>query len=219
MIVLIGAASAQVYIPTGFSTQSGIVRNVPTNSVQLSADTVFTDGQRAFVAAEVPFQYVSQRYSSQGNNAWIRFGSNNQQQQQQQYQGPYAYRTNNDDKYQDLVRYANENRRSSSQEHNSNNSNDYNQWKNSQQFRNNQNENDLSVPFNNEQSRAFSNSNNNNNNNNQNNNGNNDAAGYQNNQNSDLEYQNNNNNNNNTYNGNSNRSSDSNEYNRANRRY
>lgn len=201
MIVFACAVSAQVYFPTGLSTQSGIVRNVPTSSFQLSADTFFTDGNRAFVAAEVPYRYVNQQYNSQRNNGWTNFGSSNQQQQYQE-----SYGTNSDDKLQELVRYANENRRSSQERSNFNN----NQWKNSQQSRNNQNENDSSVPFNREQHRAFSNNNNNNNN------GNNDAAGYQNNQNNDFEYQNNNNNNN--YNGNSNRLSDSNEYNRANRR-
>lgn len=65
--MLVGIACAQVYIPTGVSTQSGIVRNVPTQIVRIPADTYINDGRQTYLAAQVPFQ-LHFNTNNRGNN-------------------------------------------------------------------------------------------------------------------------------------------------------
>lgn len=61
--VLIGVCCAQIYIPSGLSTNSGIVRNVPTTFIRIPASTYLTDGNRAYLAAPIPFQFITTRFS------------------------------------------------------------------------------------------------------------------------------------------------------------
>lgn len=61
MCTLIGICCAQVYIPTSYSTSSGIVRNVPTTVLGIPANTYFSDGNRVFIAAQIPNQYITTR--------------------------------------------------------------------------------------------------------------------------------------------------------------
>lgn len=61
---------AQVYIPTGTSTQSGIVRNVPTHLVQWPANTYITSGNRAYVAAQLPLSVYGTRSNADNQNQY-----------------------------------------------------------------------------------------------------------------------------------------------------
>lgn len=66
--MLVGIAFAQVYVPTGVSTQSGIVRNVPTQFLRVPADTYITDGRQTYVAAQVPLQFFNRGSTNNNNN-------------------------------------------------------------------------------------------------------------------------------------------------------
>lgn len=69
MFVFIGITFAQVYIPTGVSTQSGILRNVPSSVVRIPANTYITDGNgRAYVATQVPLQLLNVRLNEDSRN-------------------------------------------------------------------------------------------------------------------------------------------------------
>lgn len=59
-LAFVGIAFGQVYIPTGLSSQSGIVRNVPTSVVRWPANAYLSDGNRAYVAAQLPAQLSAQ---------------------------------------------------------------------------------------------------------------------------------------------------------------
>lgn len=61
MCMLIGVCCAQVYIPTSYSTSSGIIRNVPTTLLGIPANTYFSDGNRVYIAAQIPNQYITTR--------------------------------------------------------------------------------------------------------------------------------------------------------------
>lgn len=66
--MLVGIAVAQVYIPTGVSTQSGIVRNIPTQIVRVPADTYISDGRQTYLAAQVPLQILNHGTHNNNNN-------------------------------------------------------------------------------------------------------------------------------------------------------
>lgn len=67
--MFVGIAIAQVYIPTGVSTQSGIIRNVPSTVVRVPANTYITDGNRAYLTAQVtPFQFLNTRLNDDSRN-------------------------------------------------------------------------------------------------------------------------------------------------------
>lgn len=59
-LAFVGIAFGQVYVPTGLSSQSGIVRNVPTSVVRWPANAYLSDGNRAYVAAQLPGQLSAQ---------------------------------------------------------------------------------------------------------------------------------------------------------------
>lgn len=176
MFLCVGFAVGQVYIPTGVSTQSGIVRNVPTSLVRLSADTLFTDGNRAFVAAEVPFHWLGGQRGLDGNQNRNGYSNNNNKnnnddddQNRRNSAGDNDGRRNDnrqDDVQRptqnganvesDLIRFANENRRSGESQSQNHNNND--QRLDAQQYKSfNQNGNDQSrsSAFNSEQLRTF----------------------------------------------------------------
>lgn len=67
--MFVGITFGQVYIPTGVSTQSQILRNVPTSVVRVPANTYITDGNRAYLTAQVtPFQWVNTRVNDDNKN-------------------------------------------------------------------------------------------------------------------------------------------------------
>lgn len=66
--MLVGISVAQVFIPTGVSTQSGIVRNVPTQIVRIPADTYINDGRQTYLAAQVPLQFFNTNNRGTNNN-------------------------------------------------------------------------------------------------------------------------------------------------------
>lgn len=61
MCILIGVCCAQVFIPTSYSSSSGIVRNVPTTLFGIPANTYFSYGNRVYIAAQIPNQYITIR--------------------------------------------------------------------------------------------------------------------------------------------------------------
>lgn len=77
--MLVGIAVAQVYIPTGVSTQSGIVRNVPTQIVRIPADTYINDGRQTYIAAQVPLQLFNANNRGNNNNVYTANTHNNRQ--------------------------------------------------------------------------------------------------------------------------------------------
>lgn len=142
------------------STQSGIVRNVPTTLVRLPADTLFTDGNRAFVAAEVPLHWANTQRglggSDNGNNddnrradnEWRRHGNSKQD---ENHRASHNGGTRPQD---DLIHFAEENSRSDQNQHHNNDD----QWTHSQQYNNfkqNDNEQTRTSPLNAEQMRTF----------------------------------------------------------------
>lgn len=78
--MLVGIAVAQVYIPTGVSTQSGIVRNVPTQIVRIPADTYINDGRQTYLAAQVPLQILNTNNRGTNNNIYANTQNNRQHQ-------------------------------------------------------------------------------------------------------------------------------------------
>lgn len=66
--LLIGVCCGQVYFPTGLSTNSGIVRNVPTNVLRIPANTLLSDGNRAYLAAPIPVQFYTTRTNDDNDN-------------------------------------------------------------------------------------------------------------------------------------------------------
>lgn len=96
MFVLVGITCAQVYIPTGVSTQSGIVRNVPTTVYRIPANTVLTDGQRAFVAAPVPWQW------------WANPRSNDDNRNEREEALRRLFENDNEDRLKNWLRWAND---------------------------------------------------------------------------------------------------------------
>lgn len=80
VFVLVGIACAQVYIPTGVSTQSGIVRNVPTQIVRIPADTYINDGRQTYLAAQVPLQLFNNRGQNNNNLYTTNTNTNNNRQ-------------------------------------------------------------------------------------------------------------------------------------------
>lgn len=59
--MLVGVCCAQVYVPTSYSTSSGIVRNVPTTLLGIPANAYFSNGNRVYIAAQIPNQYITMR--------------------------------------------------------------------------------------------------------------------------------------------------------------
>lgn len=138
------------------STQSGIVRNVPTTLVRLPADTLFTDGNRAFVAAEVPLHWANSQRGLNGNgnnddnrradSEWRRHDNSKPDENHRAGNHPHD----------DLIHFAEENRQSDQNQNHNNNNDD--QWRHSQQYKNfksNDNEQTKTLPFNAEQMRTF----------------------------------------------------------------
>lgn len=154
MFALVGITFAQVYVPTGVSTQSGIIRNVPTTYVRIPASTYITDGRQTYLAAQVPLQLVN-----------TNFNDNNQNRQNNQNQ----ILNLREDNILRLIESENRLRQLLQQQENNDNNNRWNQnWLNAI----------------NENNNYDNNNNQNNQNNNQNNNNQNNRANSKNNQNS-----------------------------------
>lgn len=84
MCILFGVCYGQVYIPTGVSSYSGIVRNIPTQYFRIPANTVLSDVNRAYIATALPTPiFIHSRINDDSNENQKKFNTDRNDQSQQ----------------------------------------------------------------------------------------------------------------------------------------